>query len=500
MSRPFLPPPLCLLALAVPLLLAGFAVAPLPAGALEPVTLELPGSAIRYGILSFRTGSAEDPRGREGLAAVCAELIGRAVERALAERAADSGARLHWHADRERVTFRFKCHRDTFAAAWRVVAPLLARPPVNADTCRAAVDALRLQRERSLASAERLAAAALERHAHRGHPYGNPVFGTAASLAAIGPTDLRRALRDRFSRSRLILGVAADGTAPVLAETRRALAALPEGTAAPPPVPPLPEPDGLRVLLVRRALPAAAVAFGFPHPVDRAHPDRAALLVANAGFGEHRALTGLLFQELRGVRGLNYGNYSYIERFVEADQDKMPLPGIAPARPAFTVWIRSLDERNAVFALRYALDALERLPRTVSAPEFLARNGPFYANYLRLFAYDPFQRLGFLMDDAAFGAPDFFRATPERIAALSPEALGRAVAIHLAPAERSAWVAIACADPEAIRAQLLGESPCDPVYGTRIPDAARADDARALARELRITRDAIEIVDAEELF
>ena len=38
-----------------------------------------------------------------------------------------------------------------------------------------------------------------------------------------------------------------------------------------------------------------------------------ALAVANSYLGEHRTFNGKLMQDLRGKRGLNYGDYSYDE-------------------------------------------------------------------------------------------------------------------------------------------------------------------------------------------
>ena len=44
----------------------------------------------------------------------------------------------------------------------------------------------------------------------------------------------------------------------------------------------------------------------------------AAYLTREAWLGEHRASNGRLFQQLREIRGLNYGNYAYIDSIEEA--------------------------------------------------------------------------------------------------------------------------------------------------------------------------------------
>ena len=52
---------------------------------------------------------------------------------------------------------------------------------------------------------------------------------------------------------------------------------------------------------------------------------------------------GDLFNVIRGERGLNYGNYSYLEAFPEGGQRTMP-PG---ERPATSPDLRSLDTHAA---------------------------------------------------------------------------------------------------------------------------------------------------------
>ena len=45
-----------------------------------------------------------------------------------------------------------------------------------------------------------------------------------------------------------------------------------------------------------------------PLPITREHPDFAALYIARVWLGEHRASTGRLYQRLREIRGINYGD------------------------------------------------------------------------------------------------------------------------------------------------------------------------------------------------
>ena len=87
----------------------------------------------------------------------------------------------------------------------------------------------------------------------------------------------------------------------------------------------------------------------------RGHPDFAALLVARTYFGQHRMSFGHLFQRMREVRGLNYGDYAYIEYFPRGMNLFEPEPNLARSSQIFQIWIRPVEPPTAVFALRLAL-------------------------------------------------------------------------------------------------------------------------------------------------
>ena len=98
-------------------------------------------------------------------------------------------------------------------------------------------------------------------------------------------------------------------------------------------------PSGLEVEILEKDTRATAISFGFPIAVNRAHPDFAALSVARAWLGEHRMPAGQLFQRIREVRGINYGDYAYIEAFPRGMFQFFPDPNLAPAAAD----IRDLD-------------------------------------------------------------------------------------------------------------------------------------------------------------
>ena len=57
--------------------------------------------------------------------------------------------------------------------------------------------------------------------------------------------------------------------------------------------------------------------------------------VTDSYFGEHRTFSGLLMNKMRGDRGLNYGDYAYIESFIQDGGSRFPVPNI-PRRQQFS--------------------------------------------------------------------------------------------------------------------------------------------------------------------
>jgi zinc protease len=137
------------------------------------------------------------------------------------------------------------------------------------------------------------------------------------------------------------------------------------------------------------------MAMGFPVDFTRSDDDYYPLLVANSRFGFHRYMQGFLFIQLRSIRGFNYGDYSYIEKFTEGSQDKMPQTRIARQSQYFYIWIRNLSDENATFAAKFTMFNLDKMIKEGLDKETFELNRDFIKNNSKLWAFDPFQKIGF---------------------------------------------------------------------------------------------------------
>src|SRR4029453_12267553 len=108
---------------------------------------------------------------------------------------------------------------------------------------------------------------------------------------------------------------------------------------------------------------ATAISLGHPVAVTRSSPDFAALWVARTWLGEHRASVSHLYQRIREVRGMNYGDYAYIEAFPRGMFQFFPDANLARRAQIFEVWIRPVAPETAHMALRIAVNELQKMIR-----------------------------------------------------------------------------------------------------------------------------------------
>ncbi|MDQ7822251.1 MAG: insulinase family protein [Candidatus Eremiobacteraeota bacterium] len=461
-------------------------------------TLALPGSEVVYVVLSFRTGAVNDPEGKEGLNYVTTRLIEEQIDRAINEKAPASGASFSAQADKEITTFFFKAHREKFNEVYPVFIAGITSPRINADSLQRALAQAANHRDHISRHGESLAQAALERFIYRGHPYGTPDSGTEKSLAALTVREVTSFFASRYTKENYELGVAGRECGMIKKQVMSDLDALPPGKPEMKAIG-TPEPiERNRVLIIRKDGDACDVALGFPVDFTRADDDFYPLMITNAHFGQHRYLNCLLSRELRKVRGFNYGDYSYLEKFREGGQDKMPGVRIPRLRQYFSIWLRSLSNENACFAARYALYQFNQMAEKGLSEKDFRIMRDFVTYNSKLWDYDPFQKLGFSMDSDFYHIPYFIASIGERMKKITAGEVSSALGRRLA--DRKVKMVFVTDDPETLKGRLLGKIDARPVYKSALPEDERKVDEQVLKYDPGLTTGDIEIVEAKDLF
>ena len=456
--------------------------------------------------LQFLTGSADDPPGKEGLASLSAAMIANAGSKAMtideiAKALYPMAGSFSASVDKEMTTFTANIHRDNWPRFFDIVLPQLVEPGYRAadfariktNQLNALVEDLRSNNE------EELGKERLQVNIFRGTPYGHVALGTVAGIDAITLDDVQQFARKSYARGNLVLGVSGDAPDDLIALLRRAALTLPAGqAAAPKPAIAGTRPSGLEVEIIEKDTRATAISFGLPIGVTRSHPDFPALSVARVWLGEHRSSSGQLYQRLREVRGLNYGDYAYIEAFPRGMFLMLPEANTARRAQTFEIWIRPVVPENGHMALRLAIHELDQLIRNGLSRQAFEQTRDYLMKNVYVMTARQNEQLGYALDSRWYGIGEFTSYMRERLAALTVEDVNAAIRKHWSATDLS--VVIITKDAHGLKQQLVADTVSAIRYDGEQPQALLDEDKVIGARKLNIAADKVRVTPVAEVF
>jgi zinc protease len=392
-------------------------------------------------------------------------------------------------------------HRDHLDQFVPLLAEVVVKPRFESKAFgRLKTDALNhIRKDLRMASDEQLSIQALDVWIHEDHPYGHIVTGTVQGLESITLGDVKEHWKRIFTRDRLVVGMAGGVDEPLAQRMREAFAPLPE-TGAPRVRIPEPKPiEGIRVRIIEKETDSTAITMGYPLDVGRDHDDYIALWLAQSALGEHRQSSGRLFQTIREKRGLNYGDYAYIEPYVNHGRTTKPTLNIARSRHTFSVWIRPVQHKHRLFTIRLMFHALTGFIAGGLTREEIDRSRGFLDGYTRIFEESLDRRLGYALDDLFYGAKSpFLSSARDAMKALTPERVNAAIKGHVRTSDCK--VVIVTKDGEALRKELAEGVAASIEYDTPKPDEVHEADKEIVGFDPGFSADLIEVVAVEQLF
>jgi zinc protease len=484
--------------------LASFApaTAALDAGRFTIQRSELPQLRIK---LLFDIGSAYDPPGKEGLARLSASMIADAgsrsmrtdeINKALYPIAGGFGAQV----DKEMTTFTMSVHRDNWPLFASVVLPQLLDPGFRQED----FDRLKTNQLSALTidlrsnNEEELGKEWLQNRIFEGTPYGHAVLGTVEGIGSITLDDVRAFAKRQYTTGNLRVGINGGVSDSVLSSLSVELGKLPAGET--PRVTGVlgKAPKGYDVDIIQKDTRATAISFGQPIDVTRASADFAALDVARAWLGEHRASMSHLYERIREKRGMNYGDYAYIEAFPRGMFQFFPDPNVARQKQLFEVWIRPVVPENSLMALKIALFEVDRLVKNgLTKAQFEAIRGYLMKNvYVKSSTAN--QQIGYALDSDWYGIGDYATTMRAALAKLTVDDVNRAIRKHIRPREMK--VVIITKDAEGLKDQLVADALSTIKYESEKPKDLLAEDKVIGAMKLGIRADAVHLIPLEEVF
>ncbi len=261
-------------------------------------------------VVALRCGSAVDPPGKFGLSRIALRMLRRGCAGMTAEqidfRVDALGAEMAVDTSPSTVAMHAQVIARNLDAFVDLLAGLLATPTFPDD------ELGRVQRETVAEIVEArdndrvVAQKALQRTLLEGHAYGQSSGGTTQSVAAIQQDDVRGFYRRFIVQTNVVVGISGDITRDRAAEiTRKIVAGLPRGEAAPDDVAEPAMRPGRRLLVVDKPDRTQAQILVGTLGTSAHDADHVDLVVANGVFGG--TFTSRLMKEVRSKRGWSYG-------------------------------------------------------------------------------------------------------------------------------------------------------------------------------------------------
>ncbi|HEX8922176.1 MAG TPA: pitrilysin family protein [Pyrinomonadaceae bacterium] len=474
------------------------------AGAVASVLQPNRSPLVTFRIL-FMTGSASDPEGKEGAAALTAAMLAEGGTRKMSyEQITDAfypmATSFSAQTDKEMTVFYGTTHLDNLDRYYSMISQMLLDPGFRQeDFTRLKTDAINfLKVSLREANDEELGKEQLYNTIYAGLPYGHHNRGSLSALERLTLDDVRAFYRRHYTRPNLVLGLAGGYPASFVKKVQADFSKLPAGasgklTMAAPKVD-----AGMRIEIIKRDTRSTGISLGFPLTVTRRDRDWPALAVVASYFGQHRSSNSYLYQRLRELRGLNYGDYAYIEYFPRGMFQFQPDPNLGRTSQIFQIWIRPVEPQNGHFTLRAALYEYDKLVRDGMSKETFEGAREFLLKNINILTSTQDASLGYALDSRYYGIPDFNAYMRERLSSLTLEDVNNAIQRYL-KSDRMRIVMVT-KDAEGLREAIINNTPSPIKYNAPKPDQILEEDKVIQSYRINVKPEDVVIVPIERVF
>jgi zinc protease len=463
-----------------------------------------------------KAGSQNDPAGKEGLAALTATYLADSsttedsyqdILEKLYPMAAYYGASV----DKEMTNFSGRIHKDNLESYYTLFKNSLLKPGfVESDFERVKNQLLNyVERSRRYNRDEELSKELLMAEVFKGTPYGHPEEGYVTSVTALTLDDVKQFYADNYLKNNIVIGLAGGYPAGFDARVQADFDTLPEKEVAAVAKPEVASETGIKILLVEKETNASPISIGFPIPLMRGDDDFHAMMVMNSWFGEHRNSFSHLYNTIREVRGMNYGDYSYIEAFPAGYSTQVPVLNVGRSQQLFEIWIRPISNTGdaagqtthdrTLFATKAALRELKALVDNGMTQETFETTQGFLSNYYLNWATTISRRLSYAIDDKFFGLDDGFLASMQAgLDALDLAKVNDAIKRNMQ--YDNMYIVIITNDAEGLKAKMLAPSSPPITYAGEKPQSLLDEDLEIASFPINATAENITIIKVDEVF
>jgi zinc protease len=453
----------------------------------------------------FNVGSASDPRGKQGLAALTAAMLAQGGTRTMTyeqivEKMYPMATSFSWQIDKEMTVFTGTTHVDNLDTYYGLINQMLLDPGFRADDfTRLRTDALNfLKVSLRESNDEELGKEYLYNLIYAGHPYEHHNMGTISSLEKLTLEDVQSFYKANYTQANLVIGLAGGYPAAFASRVTADFAKLQEGKPASNKFGPAAATDRMRISIIKRETRATALSLGFPIDVTRASKDWPALALVASYFGQHRSSNSYLYQRLRALRGLNYGDYAYVEYFPRGMFQFTPDSNLGRSSQIFQIWIRPVVPENGHFTLRATLYEYDKLAREGMSKEAFEATQQFLTKYNNILTQTQDAQLGYALDSRYYNIRDYVSYMREQLAKLTLEDVNRAIRTYLK--SNGARIVIVTKDAEGLRDAIINNRPSPITYNSPKTKEITDEDKVIEKYPVNVKAEDVVIVPAEKVF
>ncbi len=453
------------------------------------------------------TGAGFDPDGKKGLAAMTAAMISDGGSQAMTiedinEAMYPIAAGFNAQVDKEMTRLTGQVHRDNLDTWYSLVRGQLLFPAWSeSDFDRVKTQLINGIRTDLVGNNdEELGKEFLYATIYgANHPYGSFNFGDVSDIEAIILDDLKAFYRDNYTVSNVTVGLAGGYPDDFVAAVSSDLQKLPAGERLNLKVPAARMPDGREAVLVQKETPAVAVSFGFPIELRRGDPDWVALWLVRSYFGEHRNSNSHLYKRIRETRGMNYGDYAYIEYFPRGMFQFHPDTNLARQQQIFQVWLRPLrDNNDAHFATRTAMVELDKLVQNGMSESDFETTRAYLSKFVSLLMDGQSRQLGYALDSQYYRIGNFAEYVREGLNKLTLDDVNRVIKENLST-DNVQYVFVS-KDAKDLRDRLVSNRASPISYDADKPQELLDEDKLISTVPLGLSNDKVSIVSSDDVF
>jgi zinc protease len=454
----------------------------------------------------FNTGAAADPQGKKGVAALTAAMLAQGgsvaksykeIKQSLYPLAGSFGYQI----DKEMLSFQGRIHKDNAAKWYALVSEQLLNPGFRDD------DFKRLKKEMiegiksslKASNDEELGKEVLYSALYKGHPYESYNYGDLSDLEALTLDDVKAFYNSELTQSKLTVGLIGAVPAKLKAKMMSDFATLPKGDQSRLSIPDAPALKGHHATIIEKKAKSTAVSFGFPIDTIRSSEDWTALWLVRSYFGEHRSSNSYLYERIRQTRGMNYGDYAYIEYFPRGMFQTKPDANLGRSEQIFQVWLRPLRSNNdAHFATRTALFELDKLIKNGMTEADFDATRNFLVNFVPQMVASQNRQLGYALDSEFYNIDSFVSYVTNKLKTLTVADVNSVIKENL-QTDNVHYVFIT-GDGADMQKRLASQQTSPMVYNTDKPAELVAEDKVIADYKLAIPAKNIEVMKVDKVF